>query len=63
MSLISSIQTNELDLYVFIAPGYVVLESQIYTLSTHHKTKMFNWVLLQKSQAFIITPWQYICES
>lgn len=51
-----------LDLFVFIALGYGVLESQINTLSTHHKTEMLNRVLLQKSQALIIAPWQHVCE-
>lgn len=53
---------QRLDLYVFIALGYGVLESQINTLSTHHKTEMLNRVLLQKSQALIIVPWQHVCE-
>lgn len=53
-------QTNEPDLYIFTAPGYGVLESQIDTVSSHHETEMLNWVLLQKSQALIVTPWQYI---
>ena len=63
VSLVSGMQTNELDLCVFIALGYGALEAQINTLSTHHKTETLNWVLLQKSQASIVTPWRYICES
>lgn len=42
VGLISCMQINEVDLYVFIAPGYRVLESQINTLSKHHKTETLN---------------------
>lgn len=53
-------QTNELDLYVFIATGYGLLESQNRHSVHTSQIEMLNWVLLQKSQALIVTPWQCI---